>query len=807
MQKTIRQAAVLGAGTMGAAIAALLANAGIPVTLLDIVPTGLSPEQKAAGLTLEEKTVRNAIVKRGYEQMLKSRPASLTSPSRARLISTGNFEDDFDQLRSADWIIEAVVENLQIKQELMARLDEVRAPQAIVSTNTSGIPVSAVCAGRSEGFRRHFLGAHFFNPPRYLKLLELIPTADTLPEVVDFMAWLCEFRLGKGIVPCKDTPNFIGNRLLSGSISFTLDYVLEHGYTVDEVDALTGPLIGRPKTATFRLLDLIGIDVMGHINENLAPAIPHDKAILPYLQSEHVNGLVGAMIEKKWLGNKSKCGFYKTVSAPDGKKEFWSLDLKTMEHRLPEKPQFAALAKTKGAASLAERLRILLADQERAGALVRPLLYQGFSYASSLIPEIADTPKPIDDAMRWGFAHESGPFEQWDNLGVAETAAQMQKAGFPPAAWVVEMLESGRATFYLGDGERKTAVYNPLKKDYEPIPPQPGLIILNEEKKAGKTLRQNDGASLIDLGDGVVCAEFHTKMNSLDEDIITMLNTGLDLLDTGYEGLVIGNQAENFSAGANIFLILVAAKQGMWEALEDMARKLQDLHMRIRFSPKPVVVAPAGMALGGGTEMMLHASRVVAASELYAGCVEAGVGVIPSGGGAKEMVRRLITPPMLAPDTIVLPFLQRVFMQVGTAKVSASADEAFEMGLLGEGDRILLNREQLIAQAKSEALHMAAGAYRPPLPGRLYAAGRDALATLREGIFMFKEARQISEYDAVVGEKLAYVLTGGDLSAPAWVDEQYFLDLEREAFLSLCGEERTQARLAYMLETGKPLRN
>ncbi len=807
MQKSIQHAAVLGAGTMGAAIAALLANAGIPVTLFDIVPTSLSADQEKAGLTLADKAVRDSIVKRGLEQMLKSRPAALTSPARARLINTANLEDDFDKLRQADWIIEAIVENLDVKRKWMARLDEVRAAHAIVSTNTSGIPVAAICKGLSEGFRQHFLGTHFFNPPRYLKLLEIIPTADTLPELTDFISRFCETRLGKGIVLCKDTPNFIGNRLLSGSISFTLDYALEHGYTIDEVDALTGPLIGRPKTATYRLLDLIGIDVMQHVNDNLAPAIPHDTAILPYLKSTRVNDLLHSMIERKWLGNKTKTGFYKTVSGPDGKKEFWSLDLKTLAHKAPEKPQFAALSKTKSAASLGERLHILLADQERAGALVQALLYQGFAYAASLLPEIADTPKPVDDAMRWGFAHESGPFEQWDALGVAETAAAMQKAGFPAAAWVSDMLKNGNPSFYKYDGDRKTAVYNPLKKAYEPIPHPPGIILLKDEKEAGKVIRQNDGASLIDLGDGIACLELHTKMNTLDEDIITLANTALDLLATDYEGLVVGSQAENFSAGANIFLILLAAKQGMWDSLADMIRKLQDLHMRMRYSTKPVVAAPAGLALGGGAELMMHAGRCVAFSELYAGLVEAGVGVIPAGGGTKEMVRRLVTPAMLTPEASALPFLQRAFMQVGNAKVSTSADEALEMGLLNEADRIIFDREEGIAQAKREALHMAAGGYRPPLPARLYAAGRDALATLRVGIFTFKEARQISAYDAVVGEKLAYVLCGGELSAPAWVDEQYFLDLEREAFLSLCGEERTQARLAHMLDTGKPLRN
>jgi 3-hydroxyacyl-CoA dehydrogenase len=806
MTYKIDRVVVIGGGTMGAAIAAHLANAGVSVNLLDIVPSKLTPEQEAKGLTLQDKVVRNSIVDWGLEQAIKSRPASFMSKDRANLIKGGNLEDNFDVIQGADWIIEVIIENLKIKQQLMARIDEVRSAHTIVSTNTSGIPIASITEGRSQGLRQHFLGTHYFNPPRYLKLLEIIPGPDTLPEVLDVITHFNEYRLGKGIVMCKDTPNFIGNRILSGGGAFTMDYVITHGYTVDEVDTLTGPLIGRPKTATFRLLDLVGIDVMDHVNSYLTPAIAHDKAILPYLNSEAVNNLLHAMIEKKWLGNKTKVGFYKAVEK-ESQKEFWSLNLKTLEHEPPVKVRFDSVGKAKDVENLGERLKIILAAEDRAGELVRAITYQGLFYASSVIPEIADTPMPIDDALRWGFAHEAGPFEQWDMLGVAETADKMRQAGFAPAPWVDEMLKANHTTFYQYQGDRKVGVYNAVKCAYEANKRSPAIIVLKEEKDTGKIIRHNDGASLVDLGDGVACVEFHTKMNAIDDDIIGMLKEALDKAETDFEGLVVGNDAPNFSAGANLFMIVMAAKQGMWDMLEDVVHRFQGVNMRMRYFPKPVVIAPAGLALGGGSEIIMHGNRVVAAAELYAGLVEVGVGVIPAGGGTKEMVRRIITPAMRTPDAIALPFLQRAFMQVGMAKVATSADEARELGILGEADRVVLNRDFLMAEAKREVLHMAGMGYRPLMPEKLFAAGRDSLASLRAGINMFKEAKQITPYDAVVAEKLAYVLTGGELSSPAWVAEQYILDLECEAFLSLCGEERTQERMAHTLQTGKPLRN
>jgi 3-hydroxyacyl-CoA dehydrogenase len=807
MKYQIHNAVVIGAGTMGAGIAAHLANAGVPVTLLDIIPNKLTEEEEKNGLTLDAPIVRNRIVREGFERAVKSRPASFFTSEHTSLVETGNLEDDFDAVGKADWVIEVIVENLGIKRQLMARIDDVRGPNAIVTTNTSGIPIASIAEGRSESFRQHFLGTHFFNPPRYLKLLEIIPTGDTLPEVVEAVSRFGEYRLGKGIVLAKDTPNFIGNRLGFGSGAYALHYILEKGYTVEEVDAITGPAIGRPKTATFRLMDLVGIDVWEHVGRNLAPAIPHDEQAQRYLNSDLANNLIHGMVEQNRLGNKTKQGFYKEVRQEDGSKAFYALNLQTLEYRPPEKPNLPSIKKTRDIEGLGERLKVLLAADDRAGQLVRDLTYQGLSYASSVIPEIADTPKPLDDAMRWGFSHQAGPFEIWDMLGVRDTAECMEQAGFSPADWVYDMLTKGYETFYQYDGDRKIAVFNTTRGEYETIWRAPEMIVLKEEKDTGKLIKKNTGASLIDLGDGVAGVEFHTKMNALDDDIFDIMIEAMDRTEKGFEGLVIGNDADNFSAGANLFMVVMGAQNKMWDLLDQAICKLQNLNMRMRYFPKPVVIAPAGLALGGGAEIIMHGGRVVAAAELYTGLVEIGAGVIPAGGGTKEMVRRILNPPMRTPNAEYLPFLQRIFEQIGMAKVATSAEEARLFGILGQADRVVMNRDLLMAEAKREALAMTASGYHPPLPEMIYASGRDALAALRVGIYMYKEARQITEYEAVIAEKLANVMTGGELSRPAWVDEQYILDLEREAFLSLCGEEKTQQRMWNLLQTGKPLRN
>lgn len=787
MKYQIHKAVVIGAGTMGAAIAAHLANAGVPVTLLDVA---------------SKDGDKNKIVKDGWDRCLKAKPANLMSDELKTLVKLGNLEDDFAAVGEADWVVEAIVENLRIKRELMARIDEVRKPSAIVSTNTSGIPVNDIAEGRSKEFKKHFLGTHFFNPPRYLKLLEVIPTKDTDKVVIEFISWFGEYRLGKGIVLCKDTPNFIGNRVAFGTGAFAMDFILKNDYTVDEVDALTGPLMGRPKTASFRLMDLVGIDVWNLVGRNLAPLIPHDKLGQEYLSAEAPNKLISTLIERKWLGNKTKIGFYKEVRNAEGKKEFWSLDLKTLEHVAPTKPRFESVKAAKDVEGLGDRLKVMLEADDKAATLVRALTYQGFQYASSIIPEVADTVKPIDDAVRWGFMHEAGPFETWDMLGVRETVKRMKEAGYPAAKWVSAMLKNGVESFYQYKSGEKIAVYDVVKGKYVKLKKLEGAILL----KGTKVVSQNAGATLRDIGDGVACLEFHTKMNSLDEDVMNMTVETFDRLEN-FDGLVIGNEGENFSAGANLFMMVVGAQQGMWDMLDGAVRKLQDMNMRMRYSPKPIVVAPAGLTLGGGCEITMHASRVVASAETYIGLVELGVGVIPAGGGTKEMLRRIVNPVMRIENAEALPALQKAFLQMGQAKVATSAEEARGMNILLPADRIVMNRSHLLAEAKNEVLHMIAAGYKPPAPELIYAAGRDALAAIRIGAWMFKEGHYITQYDHHVAGKLAYVMCGGELTRGQWVSEQYILDLEREAILSLFGEEKTQARMWSILQTGKVLRN
>lgn len=807
MSYQIHSVVVVGAGTMGAALAAHLANTGIPVTLLDIVPGKLKPEEEAAKITTADKAFRNRIVNEGWDRCLKAKPANLMSSDLATRVKLGNLEDDFEAIARADWIVEAIVENLKIKQELMARIDAVRKPKSIISTNTSGIPVKDIAQGRSKGFRAHFLGTHFFNPPRYLKLLEIIPTADTLPAVTKFMSGFGELRLGKGIVLCKDTPNFIGNRVAFGTGAFALNYILENGYSVDEVDALTGPLMGHPKTATFRLIDLVGVDVWEHVGVNLKEAIPNDKYAMPSLTAEKPNRLIRSMIERGWLGNKTRVGFYKEVRTEDGKKEFWSLDLGKLEHAPAGKPRFDSVGKAREIESLGERLKVILAEADRGAQLIKALTYQGLQYASVIIPEVADTPKPIDDAIRWGFMHEAGPFDIWDMLGVQATLKNMKAAGFAPAPWVTTMLKQGCETFYKYKNGVKVGVYDVSKQKYTTLQKTPGLIVLSDLKKAKKVISENPGASLYDIGDGIALVEFHTKMNALDDEIFSIMEEALDRTQSEFDGLVVGNEAEHFCAGANIGLILMGAKTQQWEMLTQVVKRFQDLNMRMRYFPKPVVIAPAGMTLGGGCEITMHGSRAVAAGETYIGLVELGVGVIPAGGGTKEMMRRIINPLMRVPGVDVFPGLQRVFEQIGQAKVATSAEEARQMYILDPDDRIVINRERLLAEAKREAMHMAAAGYHPPAPELIYAGGRESLGALRIGAWTYRQGKYITEYDSVIAEKLAKVMAGGELSRATWVSEQYILDLECEAFLSLCGDERTQARLFNMLQYGKPLRN
>ena len=807
MTYRINKAVVIGSGTMGAAIAAHLANAGVRVTLLDIVPRELTDKEAKAGLTLADKQVRNRIVQAGFDAALKSRPASFFSRDVANMVTLGNLEDDFHAVGEADWVIEAIIENLEIKRSLFERVDKVRKPSAIVSTNTSGIPVNSMAEGMSKGFRQHFLGAHFFNPPRYLKLLEVIRAQDTLPEVIAYLSKFCEFRLGKGIVLCKDTPNFIGNRVFSVAGAFTMKYVLENGYTVTETDAITGPILGRPKTATFRLLDLVGLDVLGHVTENLAALIPDDGLAQEMLTDVRSTEITKTMIANKWLGNKTKVGYYKTV-VQDGKKEFWPLNLDTLEHEpAGDKPRFDSIGKVKDIGDIGKRIGALIEEEDRAAQLARAVMFQLFSYSSQVIPEIADLPSSIDNALKWGFQHEAGPFEIWDKIGVTEISQKMKDAGFAPAGWVDEMVEAGFETFYQYDGKLKVGVYDLAKKDYHPFETVPGIVNLPKLRSEEKVVAKNDSASLIDLGDGVVCVEFHSKMNTFDTEIGAMIHEALDKAETEFDAVVIGNQGEHFSAGANLFLIAMYAQQGQWEDLEGVVKGLQDMNMRLRYSPVPVVIAPFGYTLGGGAEVMMHASRIVSSGFLVTGLVEVGMGLLPAGGGTKEMVRRVVNPAMQTENADPMPFLQQLFMQIGTAKIATSPVEAMEFGMLSKSDRIVMNDNYLLMEAKREARHLADAGYVPPYKEKVYAAGRDVLSTLRVGVYMFEEGKYISEHDALIGKKVAYVLTGGNISQPAWVDEQYILDLERENFMSLCGEKKTQERIWHFLQSGKPLRN
>ncbi len=808
MKYSINQAVVIGSGTMGAAIAAHLANAGIQVALLDIIPFELTDQESAQGLSFDDLSVRNRIVNQGFQAALKSKPASFYSKTPASMVRLGNLEDDFELIKEADWVIEVIIENLKIKKDLMKRIDDIRSEHTIISTNTSGIPVSSIAEGRSKGFREHFLGTHFFNPPRYLKLVEIIPTNTTLEEVVVYFSHFAEYRLGKGVVLCKDTPNFIANRMGFGSGAFALDYILKNNYTVKEVDSITGPLIGRPKSATFRLLDLVGLDVWEHVGSNLINALPENDQAMPYLKSKTANQLISSLVKKGWLGNKSRQGFYKQVDV-EGNKEFWPLNLEKLDYEAAEKIRFDSIKSARGIEDLGQRITKLLEGSDRAADLARSMLLQGLSYASHCIPEIADTPKPIDDAMRWGFGHEAGPFEIWDMLGLECTASDMKKAGYPPASWIDSMIKNGLTGFYEREDKTIKAIYNPAQKKYIPISTSPKLIRLDLIKnEKTRVLSRNTSASLIDLGDGVACLEFQTKMNAIDDDTLNMMNEAMDYaLDNDLEGLIIGSNSDNFSVGANLFGVVMASQNEMWEELDLLVQKLQNINMRMRYFPKPVVIAPAGLALGGGSEIIMHGSRVVAAAELYAGLVEVGAGVIPAGGGTKEMVRRIINPPMLTKNVVAFPFLERLFTQVGQGEVAKSALEAQEMGILSPGDRIVINRDHLLAEAKREVLHMVEGGYQPPPPEKVYAAGRDALSGLKAGLYNFREAGYITEYEEVIGGKLIHVMSGGNLSRSAWMAESYFLDLEREAFLSLCGEKKTQERMWHLLQKGKVLRN
>ena len=807
MSYSINRVAVIGAGTMGAAIAAHLANVGIPSYLMDIVPRELTEKEEKMGLTLDDPSVRNRIVNEGLQRCLKARPANFYVQENVDLITVGNLDDDLNWIGEVDWIIEVIVERLDIKQQLMARIDEVRRPDTLVTTNTSGIPIHQIAEGRSESFQQHFMGTHFFNPPRYLKLLEIIPHEKNSPELLAFMQEFGTRVLGKGVVICKDTPNFIANRMLSISGSYGIAYALDEGYTCEEVDAITGPAIGRPKTATFRLNDLVGIDIMDHVGRNLYAAIPHDPH-REVLKHEQLGDLTTTMIEKGWLGNKTGQGFYKKTFV-DGKRQFWILDPVTMEYKAPVKPRFDSVGQALKTEDPAEKLRIMAYAEDRAGPYVWHLLSRLAIYAASCIPEISDDIMSVDNACKWGFGWDLGPFETWDAIGVARSVEKLKDEGVAVSAWVEEMLAGGLESFYQQEGGLAVGYYDLESKGYRPLPVDPKAISIKALKAKGGELHVNDSASLIDMGDDVLLIEFHTKAaNALDPYMFEMLSTALDELEQDkWAGLVIGNQGKHFCAGANIFGIAVGAQQGEFDSIDQLVREMQRIMMGLRYSPKPVVVAPFGMVLGGGCEVVLAASRVVAAAETYIGLVEVGVGLIPAGCGCKEMVRRIISPPMKTKDVQALPFLQQTFEQIGLAKVATSAAQAREMKILAECDRIVVNQDYLLSEAKQVVLDMVRDGYRPPAPQKIYATGRDAYAALQIALEQMHGGGYASDHDVLIGQTLGAILTGGELSAPAWVDEQYFLDLERKAFVALCHEQKTIERIWYMLQNKKPLRN
>jgi 3-hydroxyacyl-CoA dehydrogenase len=776
----IRRVAVLGAGTMGAAIAAHAANAGLAVDLLD----------------LDREAVQG-----GFERMLAARPAALASPRLADRIRLGTFEEDFERLADADWVVEAVVERLEPKQELLARVEKTVGPDAVVSSNTSGLPLHSVAEGRSDDFRRRFLGTHFFNPPRYLKLVELIGTADTDPEVLEGMRAFVERVLGKGAVVAKDTPNFIANRLGSFAGMHDVRYALEHGYSIEEVDALTGPLVGRPKTATFRLFDQVGLDVMVGVAGNLYELAPDDEQrdVLPAPEP------LKRMLEARRLGNKTGGGFYRR-GRRDGQTVFDVLDLDSLEYRPAAGPDLPIVAAARDHDDLGARLRFLLdkADEDRGARYLRDTLLPSLAYAARRVPEIADSLVEVDHAVEWGFGYELGPFRAWDAIGVADGVARMEALGIEVPAWVTEMLAAGHQAFYR-DGQ----VYSPPTHDYVPVPADPEVIDLDRLKAGGAEVAGNASASLVDLGDGVLCFELHAPASAIDAAVVELGARALEELESGrWAGMVIANQARNFCVGANLGEVGMAAYQGQHDQVVAAVEGLQHVLMGFRHAPRPVVAAPHGQTLGGGAEIVLHADRVVATLETYIGLVEVGVGIVPAGGGCKELLRRVVAPAVrAAPDAPALPFVQRVFETIGLAKVATSAVEAQELGFLEEHDVIVLNAEHQLAAARREVLDLA-DAYRPPArDASVYAAGLPVLAALELGVQTLQWAGQASDHDGVVARHLARVLCGGELSLGQWVTEQHILDLERDAFLALLREPKTMERIQGFLMTGKVIRN
>jgi len=809
--KRIHRVAILGAGTMGARIAAHFANAGVPSYLLDIAPPGT------------DASARNKIAIAGLEAARKSKPAAFMDASLARFITVGKFEDDLKKLADADWIIEAVVENLDIKRALLRKVEAIRRPGTIITTNTSGLPVGKIAEGFSDDFRRAWFGTHFFNPPRYMRLLELIPTPEADPALIDAVAHFCDVQLGKGVVLAKDTPNFIGNRIGTFSVLNVMRLMQEMDLTIEEVDALTGPAVGWPKSATFRTIDLVGVDILGHVVSNMTANVRDERSDL------RLPDFFAKMLERKWLGDKTKGGFYKRIKGGEGEEdERLALDWKTLEYHPRQKPKFAALDMGKNIEDTGARLRMLLGlegapqKDDKAGAFLWAALSDLWTYSANRVPEISDSFVGIDQAMRLGFNWELGPFELWDAAGVEATVTRMKKEAKPLASNVEKLLAAGQKSWYAIEPKAASGwKYWDVTSGSWQAPEVPaGVWSVTVAKKSNGVVKKNSGASLVDLGDGVACIEFHSKMNSLGADIVGLIAQTLKPGGPGdaFDAFVITNDAANFSVGANLMLLLMSVQEGEWDEVDLAIRQFQGMTQAIKFSPKPVVSAPFGLCLGGGTEISLHAAARQPHAELYAGLVEVGVGLLPGGGGCKEMLLRAVdsaaaargksSGEALSGSVEMMEAMKKAFETIATAKVATSAHEARGLGFLSDGDRITMNRDRVLSEAKARALELARAGYEPPLPRTdIPAPGENLLAALKMGVHLMRQGDFITDYEVKLGGKIAEVLCGGNVTPGTPVSEQYILDLEREGFKSLGGEKKTQERIQYTLKTGKSLRN
>ena len=799
--RRINKIAIIGSGIMGSGIACHFANIGVDVLLLDIVPRELNDKEKAKGLSLSDKTVKNRLVNDALTASLKSKPSPIYQQSFAKRITTGNLEDDIAKVADVDWIMEVVVERLDIKQQVFEKLEKYRTPGTLITSNTSGIPIKFMNEGRSEDFQKHFCGTHFFNPARYLKLFEIIPGPKTDASVLEFLNGYGEQFLGKTSVIAKDTPAFIGNRIGIFSIQSLFHAVKDLDLTIEEVDKLSGPVIGRPKSATFRTVDVVGLDTLVHVANGIYENCKNDER----LELFKLPDFISTMMENKWLGSKTGQGFYKKTVSAEGKKEILSIDLNTLEYRSAKKAKFATLELTKSIEKVADRFKVLVKGKDKAGEFYRKSFAALFAYVSNRIPEITDELYKIDDAMKAGFGWEHGPVQIWDAIGVEKGIEMMAAEGLKPADWVADMIESGSDSFYsVKDGA--TYFYDIPKKEQEKVPGQDAFIILDNIRKTTEVY-SNSGVSIQDLGDGILNVEFQSKMNTIGGDVLAGINKGIDLAEKDFAGLIVGNQGPNFSVGANIGMIFMMAAEQEYDELNAAIKYFQDTMMRMRYSSIPTISAPHGMALGGGCEISLHADKIVAAAETYMGLVEFGVGVIPGGGGSKEMALR-------ASDTfkkgdVQLNTLQEYFLTIGMAKVSTSAYEAFDLGLMQQGkDVVVVNKDRQIATAKGHAKLMADAGYTQPVRRKdVLVLGKQALSMFMVGTDSMEASNYISEHDRKIANKLGYVMAGGDLSEPTKVSEQYLLDIEREAFLSLCTERKTLERIQHMLTKGKPLRN